>query len=180
MSRGVNKVIIIGRLGSDPEIRATASGETVATVSLATDESSKNQQGEIVSATEWHRCVAFGRTAEIIREYVHKGDQIYVEGRLKTRKWQDQNSQYRYTTEIVVRDMQMLGSPNPGGQGGYGQQDGQGNYGQAYGQPANQGGGFGGRNPSGRPAPPPQGQRNQAPPMNQGGGFDDFDDDIPF
>ncbi len=111
MARGVNKAIIVGHLGRDPEVRYAASGAAVANVSVATTESWKDKQtGESNERTEWHRVVFFGRLAEIVGEYLRKGSQIYVEGRLQTRKWQDQNGQDRYTTEIVASDMQMLGS----------------------------------------------------------------------
>ena len=111
MARGVNKVIIVGHLGRDPDVRYAASGAAVANVSIATTESWKDKQtGESNERTEWHRVVFFGRLAEIAGEYLRKGSQIYVEGRLQTRKWQDQNGQDRYTTEIVANDMQMLGS----------------------------------------------------------------------
>ena len=111
MARGVNKAIIVGHLGRDPEVRYAASGAAVANVSVATTESWKDKQtGDSNERTEWHRVVFFGRLAEIAGEYLRKGSQIYVEGRLQTRKWQDQNGQDRYTTEIVASDMQMLGS----------------------------------------------------------------------
>jgi len=111
MARGLNKVMLIGNLGSDPEIRHTNSGMAVATFSLATAESWKDREtGESKDRTEWHRIVFFGRVAEIVEQYLKKGSQIYVEGRLQTRKWQDRDGNDRYTTEIVGSDMQMLGS----------------------------------------------------------------------
>ena len=110
--RGVNKVILVGNLGQDPDIRALPSGTAVANVSLATNESWRDKQtGEQHERTEWHRCVFFGRLAEIAGEYLRKGSQIYVEGSLRTRKWQDPNGIERYSTEVVVNDLQMLGSP---------------------------------------------------------------------
>lgn len=110
MARGVNKVILIGHLGNDPEVRYTAGGTAVATISLATTYGFKNRQtGEWQDSTEWHRVVFFDKQAEIAGEYLRKGSQIYVEGRLRTQKWQDQNGADRYTTEIVAQDMQMLG-----------------------------------------------------------------------
>jgi single-strand DNA-binding protein len=118
VARGLNKVMLIGNLGNDPEIRTTASGMIVANLSLATTHSYKdNQTGEWRDNTEWHRVVFFARTAEVVRDYLRKGSQIYVEGRLQTRKWQDQNGVERYTTEIVGDNMQMLGgrSDNTGG-----------------------------------------------------------------
>ena len=110
--RGVNKVILVGNLGQDPDIRALPSGTAVANVSLATNESWRDKQtGEQHERTEWHRCVFFGRLAEIAGEYLRKGSQIYVEGSLRTRKWQDSNGIERYSTEVIVNDLQMLGSP---------------------------------------------------------------------
>lgn len=111
MARGVNKVILVGNLGRDPEVRYSPNGQAVANVTLATSESWKDKNtGEKQERTEWHRVVFFGRLAEIAGEYLKKGAQIYVEGRLQTRKWQDKDGNDRYTTEIVASDMQMLGS----------------------------------------------------------------------
>lgn len=107
----VNKVILVGRLGNDPEVRYTATGSAVANISLATSENWKDKQtGEKQERTEWHRVVFYDKLAEIVAQYLRKGSLIYVEGRLQTRKWQDQNGQDRYTTEIIARDMTMLGS----------------------------------------------------------------------
>ncbi|CBJ82498.1 ssDNA-binding protein controls activity of RecBCD nuclease [Xenorhabdus bovienii SS-2004] len=115
-SRGVNKVILLGYLGQDPEIRYLPTGGTVATLSLATSENWKDKQtGELREKTEWHRVVIFGKLAEIAEEYLHKGTQVYIEGQLQTRKWQDNQGQDRYSTEVVVNvngSMQMLGSRN--------------------------------------------------------------------
>jgi len=109
MARGINKVILIGNLGGDPEVRYMPSGGAVANVTLATSEAWKDKQtGENHDRTEWHRVVFFNRLAEICGEYLRKGSKIYVEGRLQTRKWQDKNGQDRYTTEIVASEMQML------------------------------------------------------------------------
>jgi single-strand DNA-binding protein len=105
----VNKVILVGNLGVDPEIRRTASGDAVCTLSLATTEKYKDKSGAQQEATEWHRVTMFRRLAEIASEYLRKGSTIYVEGRLKTRKWQDKNGQDRYTTEIEASEMKMLG-----------------------------------------------------------------------
>lgn len=111
MARGINKVILIGNLGNDPDTRYTSSGAAVANVSLATSESWKDKDtGEQQERTEWHRVVFFGRLAEIVSEYLRKGSQIYVEGRLQTRKWQDKDGNDRYSTEVVASEMQMLGS----------------------------------------------------------------------
>jgi len=105
----VNKVILIGRLGADPEVRYTGGGTAVTNFRMATSRNYTNKQGEKVDETEWHRCVAFGRTAEVCGEYLHKGSQIYVEGRLRTRDWEDKDGNKRYTTEILIDRMQMLG-----------------------------------------------------------------------
>jgi single-strand DNA-binding protein len=111
MARGVNKVILIGNLGKDPEVRYIPSGSAVANLTLATSESWKDQQsGEQQERTEWHNVVFYGRLAEIAGEYLKKGSKVYVEGSLRTRKWQDKNGVDRYTTEIIARDMQMLDS----------------------------------------------------------------------
>lgn len=111
MARGVNKVILVGHLGKDPEVRYSPNGGAVANVTLATSESWKDKNtGEKQERTEWHRVVFFGRLAEIAGEYLKKGAQIYVEGRLQTRKWQDKEGKDRYTTEVVAGEMQMLGS----------------------------------------------------------------------
>ena len=169
MARGVNKVILVGNLGQDPEVRYTANGAAVANITVATSEQwTDKQSGQKQEKTEWHRVVLFGRLGEIAGEYLRKGSQVYLEGKLQTRKWQDQNGQDRYTTEIVANEMQMLGGQSGAGAGGaadYNNQD------------------FGG----GRPAPAPQGGGRAAPapaqaPAQQGGAgnFDDFDDDIPF
>jgi single-strand DNA-binding protein len=114
MSRGINKVVLIGNLGQDPETRYMQSGAAVTNVRLATNESWKDKQtGEQHERTEWHSVVFFNRLAEIAAEYLRKGSQIYVEGKLRTRKWQDQNGNDRYTTEIVANEMQMLGTRGP-------------------------------------------------------------------
>ncbi len=111
MARGINKVILVGHLGQDPEVKYMPSGQAVCNITLATTESwTDKNSGEKVEKTEWHRVVFFRRLAEIAGEYLRKGSQVYVEGRLQTRKWQDQGGNDRYTTEIVANDMQMLGS----------------------------------------------------------------------
>jgi len=153
MARGVNKVILVGNLGRDPEVKYTASGAAVVNITVATTESWNDKQtNERVEKTEWHRVVAFQRLAEIMGEYLRKGSQVYIEGKLQTRKWQDQSGQDRYTTEIVANDMQMLGSRGDAGSRQQGEQ-----------------GGF-------RSSPPAQ--KAPAPAAGSGGGFDD--DDIPF
>jgi single-strand DNA-binding protein len=116
-SRGVNKVIIVGNLGQDPEVRPMPNGAAVANFTIATSESWKDKQtGEQKEQTEWHRIVMYRRLAEIAGEYLRKGSKVYIEGRLQTRKWQDQQGQDRYTTEIVANEMQMLDSRTGGGQ----------------------------------------------------------------
>lgn len=109
MARGVNKVILIGNLGQDPELRYTPNGSAVATLSIATNERWNDKDGNVQEHTEWHRVVAWNRLAEICGEYLKKGSQVYVEGRLKTRSWEDKDGVKRYITEIVVRELQMLG-----------------------------------------------------------------------
>ena len=118
MARGINKVILVGNLGNDPDVRYMPNGEAVANVSVATTESWKDKQtGEKQERTEWHRVVMFRRLGEIAGEYLKKGSQVYIEGKLQTRKWQDKNGNDRYTTEIIANEMQMLGSRGGGGGG---------------------------------------------------------------
>jgi single-strand DNA-binding protein len=153
--RGVNKVILLGNLGKDPDIKYMPNGNAVANITLATSETWKDKNtGEQQEKTEWHRVVFFGKLAEIVGQYLKKGSKIYVEGKLQTRKWQGQDGQDRYTTEVVVDmggSMQMLDSRGEGGGGGY-----------AKAQPAGQSA--------------PQQKAQPAPAMVDDG----FDDDIPF
>ncbi len=128
MAKGLNKVMLIGHLGNDPERRETASGQTVVNFTVATSENFKDSTGNLQERTEWHRIVAWGRLADICSQYLKKGRQVYIEGRLQTRSWDDSKSgEKKYTTEIVCSDMQMLGSARDGGSagnmgdGGYGQ-----------------------------------------------------------
>ena len=117
MARGINKVILVGNLGADPETRYSANGAAITNIRIATTEAWRDKQsGEMQERTEWHRVVFFSRLAEIAGEYLRKGSQVYIEGRLQTRKWQDQSGQDRYTTEVVANEMQMLGGR--GGEGG--------------------------------------------------------------
>lgn len=110
MARGINKVILVGNLGADPEVRYSPNGAAIANLSIATTDSWKDKQsGESQERTEWHRVVLFNRLGEIAGEYLRKGSQVYIEGRLQTRKWQDKNGQERYTTEIIATEMQMMG-----------------------------------------------------------------------
>jgi len=192
-TKGVNKVILVGNLGNDPEVRYMPNGNAVANLSLATSESWKDQQGQVQERTEWHRLTMYRRLAEIAGEYLKKGSQIYVEGKLQTRKWQDQQGQDRYTTEIIVDQMQMLGGrggEGGGGNGGYQRpQNNQGGYNQApaqggYNQAPQQGGGQQGgynSNQGGGYNQAPQGD-NQGQPKNPPMAEPDFDfdDDIPF
>ncbi len=145
MARGINKVILIGNLGADPDVRQTQSGTSVANVSLATSDSWKDRNtGQMQERTEWHRVVFFNRLAEVVGEYLRKGSKVYVEGRIQTRKWQDQNGQDRYTTEIVANEMQMLDGRGDSGTAAMGsaprqQSDsGGGQGGQSRSQPAAQ------------------------------------------
>jgi single-strand DNA-binding protein len=116
MAKGtLNKVILIGRLGADPEMRYMPSGGGIATLRIATNESYKDKTGQLVEQTEWHRVIFFGKMAEVIGEYARKGSLLYVEGRIRTQKWQDQTGQDRYTTEIVGNEMQFLGGTKPEG-----------------------------------------------------------------
>ena len=173
MARGIYKVIIVGNLGNDPEVRYTPGGAAVTTLSLATTENWKDKEGNRQEKTEWHRVVFFGRLAEIAGEYLKKGRQVYIEGKLRTNKWKDQSGADRYTTEILANEMQMRG----GQQGGGGQDGGQ----QGGGQQSQQGGYSGGGSsmPSApRPSTPSgSGQAQNNAPVPD---FDDFGDEIPF
>ncbi|MCG6896447.1 MAG: single-stranded DNA-binding protein [Thiocapsa sp.] len=166
-TRGVNKVILIGNLGADPDVRYMPSGDAVANVRVATSEAWKDRStGEMQERTEWHQVVFFGKLAEIVKQYLHKGSKIYVEGKLRTRKWQGQDGQDRYTTEVVVDmngTMQMLDGRSGGGSGSSVPFD-EAPSGQAY-------GGGSSRGPT--PAPATSGGSG-------GHGTADFDDDIPF
>ncbi len=162
----LNKVLLIGRIGQDPEKRITPGGHSVVSVSLATSENFKDKSGNRQERTEWHRLVFWNRLAEIVEQYCRKGSQLYVEGSLQTNEWQDKDGNKRYTTEIVVRNMQMLDSKPQSAQGGY--QSNQGN--QQF-------------NPPGGGAPPQANSNFQSPPQTGSSpvGNDDFiEDDIPF
>jgi len=174
--RGINKVILVGNLGQDPEVRYTPGGAAITTISIATSESWKDKNtGQTQEKTEWHRVVFFGKLAEIAGEYLHKGSQVYVEGKLQTRKWQDKSGQDRYTTEVVIDSfngvMQMLGGKGEGGgqqrqpsqQSQSNQQSQQQQGYQQQGQPQNQ------QQAGNQPAPAPSGDFDNS-----------FDDDIPF
>lgn len=180
MARGVNKVILVGNIGGDPDVRYMPNGNAVTNITLATSETWKDKQsGQNQERTEWHRVVFFNRLGEIAGEYLRKGSKVYVEGSLRTRKWQGQDGQDRYTTEIVASEMQMLdsrGGDNGGyqqatqQQGGYQQQAPQQAPQQNYQQQAPQ---------QPKPQAPQQPAPQQAAPQ-QAPNFDDFDDDIPF
>ena len=149
MARGINKVILIGNLGADPEVKYMPSGDAVTNLRIATSEAWKDKStGENVERTEWHRVVCFRRLGEIAGEYLKKGSKVYIEGKLQTRKWQGQDGQDRYTTEIVANELQMLDSRGGGASM---------NESASYNQGA-----------------------KTAPATESSGGFDDFDDDIPF
>ncbi|AJE98708.1 single-stranded DNA-binding protein [Pandoraea apista] len=168
----VNKVILVGNLGADPEVRYLPSGDAVANIRLATTDRYKDKQsGEFKEMTEWHRVSFFGRLAEIVNEYLKKGSSVYIEGRIRTRKYQAQDGTDRYSTEIVADQMQMLG-----GRGGEGGGGGGGGGGYSRGGGGDEGGGGGGYSRGGGGG----GGRQQAPAKQSGGGFDDMDDDIPF
>jgi single-strand DNA-binding protein len=129
MAKGVNKVILLGNVGKDPEIRTTQGGMTVASFSLATAERAKDQAGNWTDKTEWHNLVAFQRTAEIVRDYVKKGSQLYIEGKIQTRSWDDKESgQKKYRTEILVNDLQLLGGRGDGASSGGGYERSSGGY----------------------------------------------------
>lgn len=152
MARGVNKVIIVGNLGQDPEVKYMPSGQAVCNISVATTDSwSDKTSGEKQEKTEWHRVVFFRRLAEIAGEYLHKGSQVYIEGRLQTRKWQDQSGAEKYTTEIIANEMQMLGGRSGSGASG-----------------------------GGSDAPPAEDNFGSTPDKAAPNTADDFDDDIPF
>ena len=176
MARGINKVILVGNVGADPDIRYMPNGNPVANLSIATSESWKDKQtGERQERTEWHRTVLFNRLAEITSEYIKKGSKVYVEGSLRTRKWQDQNGQDRYTTEIVVSDLQMLDSRSTGGyQSNQGfEHDSANNFNQQNAAPEYQ---------QGTPTQASNSQMNSTsvPPSQAPISVDNFDDDIPF
>ncbi|MBH03745.1 MAG: single-stranded DNA-binding protein [Xanthomonadales bacterium] len=176
-SRGINKAIIVGNLGADPETRYTAGGTAVTNCNVATSETWRDKtSGEMQERTEWHRIVFFARLAEVAGEYLKKGSKVYVEGRIQTRKWQGQDGQDRYTTEIVANEMQMLDSRGGGGQGGGSAPFGGGQQ-RSSGGGQQQGGGYGGGNQGGGGG---QQGYQQPQPTSEPGFDDDLDDDIPF
>ena len=168
MARGVNKVILVGNLGADPETRYTAGGAAITTIRLATSETWRDKQtGENQERTEWHRVKFFGRLAEIAGEYLRKGRQVYIEGSLRTDKWQDQSGQDRYTTEVIANEMQMLGGRGDDEPARSGQRAGQGGF----------------REDAGGPSRPESSQSSSQSSARSAAfqGEDNFtDDDIPF
>lgn len=163
----VNKVILLGNLGRDPEVRYLPSGDPVANITIATSSRYKNKAGEMVEETEWHRVTFFGRLAEIASQYLKKGRPVYVEGRIKTNKYTDKNGVERYSTDVIASEMQLLGGREGMGEPSQGDDDG------AYNRQA----------PSARPAAAPARPAMpaaSAPAARPASGFDDMDDDIPF
>jgi single-strand DNA-binding protein len=195
MARGINKVIIVGNVGQDPEVKYMPSGGAVTNISVATSETWKDKNtGQPQERTEWHRIVFFNRLGEIAGEYLKKGSKVYVEGALRTRKWQAQDGTDRYTTEIVASEMQMLDGRGDNSNAGFnqnndsqfgGQGGGQNDYNQGGGNQGGQGG-YSNQNraPAQQSKPNQGGAFNQQPPAHsapqQPAGFDSFDDDIPF
>ena len=161
----VNKAIILGNLGKDPETRYTQNGDAVTNITVATNEKWKDKNGEKQERTEWHRVVLFGRQAEVAGEYLKKGSSVYLEGKLQTRKYTDREGVEKYSTEIVADRMQLLGGPRDSGGGGDDEMAGGGSGGRAPSRSGGAGSGGGGQRP------PAGGARK---------GGDDFDDDIPF
>ena len=170
MAKGVNKVMLLGNVGKDPEMRATQGGMVIAQFTLATADRQKDQSGNWADKTEWHNLVCFGRTAEIVRDYVKKGSQIFVEGKIQTRSWDDKESgQKRFKTEILVNDLSLLGGRGGNSEGGGSQYAGGNSYGQ-------QGGGYSNRAGSGTASFDQRSPQPQDEYANEG----ITDDDIPF
>ena len=162
----VNKVILVGNLGRDPEIRYLPSGDPVANITIATSSKYKGKDGTMVEETEWHRVTFFGKLAEIVGQYLKKGRSVYVEGRIKTRKYTDKDGVEKFATDIIANEMQMLGGRE--GMGGPSDED------------EGSGGGYSRPAPASRPASPAPAQRQAPAPAKPSSGFDDMDDDIPF
>jgi len=158
----VNKVILVGNLGRDPEIRYLPSGDPVANVTIATSSKYKSKTGEMVEETEWHRVTFFGKLAEIVGQYLKKGRSVYVEGRIKTRKYTDKDGVEKYATDIIANEMQMLGSR------------------EGMGEPSGDDEGSGYSRPATPARPAPASRPAGATPAKPSSGFDDMDDDIPF
>jgi single-strand DNA-binding protein len=164
----VNKVILVGRLGADPEVRTAQTGTMIGNLRLATDDRRKNKAGEWETQTEWHRVVCFGRTAENVQRFCKKGKQLYIEGRLQTRKWQDKDGNDRWSTEVVADNIKFLGGKDDGGGGGS-----YGGGGGSYGGGGGGGGSYGGSGGGG-------GSSTPAASGGGGGSYGGQDDDIPF
>ena len=178
MARGINKVILVGNLGQDPELRYTGSGTAVCNMRIATSESYKDRDGNMVENTEWHTVVAWARLAEICGEYLKKGSQAYFEGSLQTRQWDDKEGNTRYSTEIKVREMQMLGGKGGGGGGSDDFDQSERPARQAAPRAGGSGDGNGGGSRDSGPARPPQ---RQAKPAATEDSYDfSPDDDLPF
>ena len=173
MPRGVNKVILVGNLGKDPETRYTANGGAITTFSIATSESWKDKQtGENQERTEWHRIKMFGRLAEIAGEYLRKGKQVYIEGSLRTDKYTDKEGVERYSTDVVANEMQMLGGVGGEGGGDRGERSSSGGGGERPERPS--------APARGAPRPPSAGGSGRPEPRREAPPADDFEDDIPF
>lgn len=181
MARGINKVILVGNLGNDPDVRATQGGTTITRISVATSETwTDKNTGQKQERTEWHRVVFFGRLAEIAGEYLRKGSQVYIEGSLRTDKYTDKQGVEKYSTDIIAGEMQMLGGRGDGGGGGYSRGGGGGDDGYERG---GSGGGYGGggrSQPAQRREPQRQQPAQQQQPHDFGGNDGFADDDIPF
>ena len=182
--KGVNKCIIMGNLGQDPDTRYTQQGSAVSNLSIATDESYKDKQtGQMVPKTEWHRVILFNRLAEVAKDYLKKGSKVYIEGKLQTRKWQDQNGQDRYSTEIVAFDMQMLDSRQAGQQAMAPQYNSQQSPAPQNSAPQQRGYQDMPNHPNGAPQSPtpvPPAPQAQVPQQNMQAPVDDFSDDFTF
>ena len=170
----VNKVILVGNLGRDPEIRYLPSGDPVANVTIATSSKYKGKDGNMVEETEWHRVTFFGKLAEIVGQYLKKGRSVYVEGRIKTRKYTDKDGVEKYATDIIANEMQMLGSREGLGEPSGEHDGGDSGEGSGYSRPAPA------ARPAQRPAAPPPAARQAPPQSRPSSGFDDMADDIPF
>ena len=169
----VNKVILVGNLGRDPEIRYMPNGDPIANITIATSSKYKSKTGEMVEETEWHRITFFGKLAEIVGQYLKKGRSVYVEGRLKTRKYTDKDGVEKYATDIIANEMQMLG-----GREGMGEPSG--DDGSSGGYAGASSGGYSRPAPASRPQAPAPAQRQVPAQSKPASGFDDMDDDIPF
>ena len=176
----VNKVILVGNLGRDPEIRYLPSGDPVANITIATSSKHKGKDGNMVEETEWHRITFFGKLAEIVGQYLKKGRPVYVEGRLKTRKYTDKDGVEKYATDIVANEMQMLGGREGMGEPSGGAESYGGGHAGGGGSGGGNGGGYSRPAPASRPVAAAPAARQAPAQARPAGGFDDMDDDIPF